>query len=1041
MLIDFFGNPRGNDVFVDAFLNTTSNSVNPSVIATSTEEITIENPSNGYRSVFTGTGLPLDPNTTLTGTLTDWDLYDDQGHQVLSASNISWSFQAFIEGLVALIDAGNPAPMNALFNLQDISFDGGQSNESIDLGDTFTGVTRAMLIDGSPYDDTLRSGAGDDTLFGDDGDDRLYGGAGDDELSGGAGRDRLYGGIGDDMLDASGGSAESQSWGDYVRPGLGENTIIGHAGLWQLGEGLDLSYGELSGIGGVTITSGRNGSGSTESGMPGAVSDSFLYVNFFEGSQDGDNITGGDDDIWEGFAGLAGNDTIDGGGSAGVNQLVYAYEPDWYNGAGSGIVANVATGTVVDTQGFTDSFSNINAIEGSAFDDSMTNAGGSSGMRFIGGAGNDTLIGGFGIDNLFGGDGDDSIRTGDSNVEYDYVMPGEGTDTVDLSDVQLGYVDIDHSDLQSGAITAVLNGPANTATIDKAAGGRTTLIDPEAAMGADGLGLSGTRFGDSFVLTPSDDGWLEVAALQGNDTIEVLAHNGTLRLNYNMWNGSNGIAMNLGNGLVSNDGTGGTDTLIGVDNITEIRATRFNDLIVGSDAAYQRFILEGGNDTVNAGGGTDELRYDRSGVGPIELDLEAGQATGDWNGAAFTTTFSGVEWARGSRDGGDILLGDGGANRFLANGGDDTVVGRYGADLLLGEAGNDLLVGDHWVAAYAPGEAAQVYRLYQATLGRAPDIGGHLDWTGRIYAGDVDIRGAAGGFVNSAEFQATYGALDNPQFVELLYQNVLGRAADAGGLAGWVGQLDGGATRAQVVVGFSESTEFKANTAAEAASFARNANEQTWSDEVYRVYRATLDRDPDRGGFLDWIDRLADGTPLVNTVTGFVNSQEFQNTYGALTNAQFVELLYQNVLGRAADAGGLADWTGRLDSGTTRSQVVLGFSESTEFINNTRQDTTDWIKSLGSDDELRGGAGDNTLAGGRLSDWFIFDTAEGGNHVVLDLEAWDELHFEGFGYADDAAARSHMTQAGADVVFDDQGVNVTLLNIQLGMISDDMIQV
>jgi hypothetical protein len=45
-----------------------------------------------------------------------------------------------------------------------------------------------------------------------------------------------------------------------------------------------------------------------------------------------------------------------------------------------------------------------------------------------------------------------------------------------------------------------------------------------------------------------------------------------------------------------------------------------------------------------------------------------------------------------------------------------------------------------------------------------------------------------------------------------------------------------------------------------------------------------------------------------------------------------VTALYQNVLGRAPDPAGLANWTGRLASGTSRGGVLIGFSQSTEGI-------------------------------------------------------------------------------------------------------------
>ncbi|MEC3862668.1 DUF4214 domain-containing protein [Mesobacterium sp. TK19101] len=372
---------------------------------------------------------------------------------------------------------------------------------------------------------------------------------------------------------------------------------------------------------------------------------------------------------------------------------------------------------------------------------------------------------------------------------------------------------------------------------------------------------------------------------------------------------------------------------------------------------------------------------------------------------------------------------------LLGTGNADNISGlRTQAETLLGQGGDDLLWGDGFQANYQPDTAATVYRIYQATLDRAPDIGGLNDWTGRLSQAEIDLPSAVAGFVNSAEFQATYGALDNAQFVELLYQNVLGRSADAGGLADWTGRLDTGTSRAQVVLGFSESTEFKANTAAEAAAFARDADPASWSDEIFRAYRATLDRDPDIGGFTDWVGRLSTGTPLVNAVTGFVNSAEFQATYGPLDNGQFVELLYQNVLGRAADAGGLSDWTGRLASGTSRAQVVLGFSESTEFKANMAERLKDWMRMQDSGDTIIGGSDTNTVAGGLFSDTFVFEPGDSigtSATVVLDLEPWDRVQFSGFIYGSDLDALTQMTQSGNNVVFSDYGVEITFFNTTL----------
>jgi hypothetical protein len=67
----------------------------------------------------------------------------------------------------------------------------------------------------------------------------------------------------------------------------------------------------------------------------------------------------------------------------------------------------------------------------------------------------------------------------------------------------------------------------------------------------------------------------------------------------------------------------------------------------------------------------------------------------------------------------------------------------------------------------------------------------------------------------------------------------------------------------------------------------------------------------------------------------FVNSPEFQQRYGAPSNTQFVELLYQNVLDRAPDGAGLANWTNALDHGLSRADALADFSSSPEFVAKT----------------------------------------------------------------------------------------------------------
>ena len=100
---------------------------------------------------------------------------------------------------------------------------------------------------------------------------------------------------------------------------------------------------------------------------------------------------------------------------------------------------------------------------------------------------------------------------------------------------------------------------------------------------------------------------------------------------------------------------------------------------------------------------------------------------------------------------------------------------------------------------------------------------------------------------------------------------------------------------------------------------------------LVRLYLAYFKRPPDPDGFTYWKRQLESGRGLINAALKFARSSEFTRTYGSLSNAAFVDLVYQNVLGRAGDASGRSYWITRLDRGTkNRGEVMINFSESTE---------------------------------------------------------------------------------------------------------------
>ena len=102
---------------------------------------------------------------------------------------------------------------------------------------------------------------------------------------------------------------------------------------------------------------------------------------------------------------------------------------------------------------------------------------------------------------------------------------------------------------------------------------------------------------------------------------------------------------------------------------------------------------------------------------------------------------------------------------------------------------------------------------------------------------------------------------------------------------------------------------------------------------MFRLYNASFKRFPDSDGLKYWITQRTNGTDTDRVIaSSFIQSPEFKQRYGAdLTNGQFVNTIYNNVLGRLPDSSGYAYWTGQLNNGIeTRYEVLLGFSESAE---------------------------------------------------------------------------------------------------------------
>lgn len=102
---------------------------------------------------------------------------------------------------------------------------------------------------------------------------------------------------------------------------------------------------------------------------------------------------------------------------------------------------------------------------------------------------------------------------------------------------------------------------------------------------------------------------------------------------------------------------------------------------------------------------------------------------------------------------------------------------------------------------------------------------------------------------------------------------------------------------------------------------------------VYRLYQAAFNRRPDEDGLLFHVNAFEAGVSLDVLSRDFLNASEFSSVYGEdVTNAVYVGLLYQNILGREGDDNGVTYWMDILSQNDDRAFLLLTFSESGENV-------------------------------------------------------------------------------------------------------------
>ena len=361
-------------------------------------------------------------------------------------------------------------------------------------GDTYSGIERYYLSD---FNDTITGSSANEFFYGEDG---------NDTINAGGGIDRLYGGDGNDIQ----------------RGQDGTDVLYGSAGADQLngGAGVDVAnYTFATAAIDLNMSTGGTGgdaAGDTYFGIEAVYGSDFDDIII--GNNSGNELRG--EDGADSLSGAGGNDRLYGGLGGDVLDGGIGTDSIYYTFATAGVTLDLATGgTGGEAAG--DSFTSIEWVFGSGFDDSLTGDAGNNRLygqdgndtlngaggndRILGGDGDDIIDGGDGVDILFGQDGDDTMSGGLGN---DFFYGGDGADSFD------GGADFDTVNYLA-ASSGVSFDMTTSGLTGEAAGDTYVSIERVLGTGFDDVMRGST--GDDVLLGNGGDDYLE--GREGNDSL------------------------------------------------------------------------------------------------------------------------------------------------------------------------------------------------------------------------------------------------------------------------------------------------------------------------------------------------------------------------------------------------------------------------------------------------------------------------------------------------------------------------------------------
>ncbi|MBR1156096.1 calcium-binding protein [Bradyrhizobium sp. JYMT SZCCT0428] len=549
-----------------------------------------------------------------------------------------------------------------------------------------------MAIVGTPGDDTVVGTANVDQLEGLAGNDTLVGGDGGDTLDGGSGQDfasysdsglaivaslanpgsntgfaagdtynSIEGLIGSNLNDTLTGNGNTS----FLQGGLGADNLIG---------GSTSDYADYkNSASGLVVDLGNTANNTGE-----AIGDTYTNILRVRGSASNDTLRGdGNNNTLRGGLGA---DVLDGGAGFDFASYSDSTAPITVSLLNSGVNTGEAAG---------DSYTSIEGLRGSDFDDHLI--GDASNNLLQGGPGADTLDGGtgfdyadyvnaaagivanlansalntgeaigdvyIGIEALKGGAFNDTL-TGDANINF--LRGGQGADRLD------GAGNFDYADYIDSTSALVVNLANSALNTGEAAG--DTFISIEGIRGGN---LNDTLTGDAN--SNNLRGGLGADSLDGGG--------GTDFADYG--NSSTALVLDLAT-PASNTGEASGDIYVSIEGLM---GSNFNDTMTGDGSDNT---LRGGlgADVLAGGAGNDTADY-ISAASAVLVSLatpasNTGEAAGD--------TYTSIENLRGSSGFNDTLIGDAGNNFLDGNGGADSMAAGDGNDQYFVDNAGDIVV-------------------------------------------------------------------------------------------------------------------------------------------------------------------------------------------------------------------------------------------------------------------------------------------------------------------------------------------------------------